>query len=86
MSQYRIEILRSAQKSLSKLPKDIQVRIIRKIDDLGINPYPPDAKKLKNANGNFRIRVGDYRVIYKIKDNELVILVVKIAHRREVYE
>jgi mRNA interferase RelE/StbE len=86
MNPYRIEVLKSVQKSLSKLPKDIQARIVQKIDDLAINPYPADTKKLKNGNGRFRVRVGDYRIIYKIQDNELLILIVKVAHRREVYD
>jgi mRNA interferase RelE/StbE len=86
MNPYRIEVLKTAQKSLSKLPKDIQARIVQKIDDLAINPYSTDTKKLKNSNGRFRVRVGDYRIIYKVQDNELVILIVKVAHRREVYD
>ncbi|QUS60092.1 type II toxin-antitoxin system RelE/ParE family toxin [Synechocystis sp. PCC 7339] len=86
MNPYRIEVLKSAQKSFSKLPKDIQARIVQKIDNLAINPYPTDTKKLKNGNGLFRVRVGDYRIIYKVQDNELVILIVKVAHRREVYD
>jgi len=86
MTPYRIEVLKSAKKSLSKLPRHVQIWIAEKIDDLASNPYSTDAKKLKNGNGRFRIRVGDYRIIYKIQDNELVILIVKIAHRREVYE
>ncbi|MFM8294407.1 MAG: type II toxin-antitoxin system RelE family toxin [Microcystaceae cyanobacterium] len=86
MNPYHIEVLKSAQKSLSKLPKDIQARIVQKIDNLAINPYPADTKKLKNGNGRFRVRVADYRIIYKVQDNELIILIVKVAHRREVYD
>ena len=86
MNPYRIEVLKSAQKSLSKLPKDIQARIVKKIDNLVIDPYPTDTKKLKDGNGLFRVRVGDYRIVYKVQNNELIILIVKIAHRREVYE
>jgi mRNA interferase RelE/StbE len=86
MSPYPIEVLKSAQKSLSKLPKSIQARIVQKIDNLVIDPYPTDTKKLKDGNGLFRVCVGDYRIIYKVQNNELIILIVKIAHRHEVYE
>lgn len=86
MSRYRIEFLKTAQKELRKLPKEIQQRIATKIDSLLADPYPPDSKKLKNGNGRFRIRVGDYRIIYRPEDEQLVILVIKIAHRRDVYK
>ncbi len=86
MSRYRIEFLKTAQKELLKLPKEIQQRIATKLDALLIDPYPPDAKKLKNGNGRFRIRVGDYRIIYRIEEEALVILIIKIGHRRNIYD
>lgn len=85
MSRYRIEFLKTAKKELLKLPKEIQQRIAAKIDALVTNPYPPDTKKLKNGGGRLRIRVGDYRIIYRIEEGQLVILVIKIGHRRDIY-
>ncbi|NJL57653.1 type II toxin-antitoxin system RelE/ParE family toxin [bacterium] len=85
MSCYRIEFLKTAQKELRKLPQEMQQRIAVKIDSLLLDPYPPDSKKLKNGNGRFRIRAGDYRIIYCLEDEQLVILVIKIGHRRDVY-
>ena len=83
---YSIEFLRTAQKELSKLPKDIQQRIAVKIEELKTNPYPPGVKALKNGDGRLRFRVGDYRVIYKIEEDQLIILIVKVGHRRNIYK
>lgn len=61
MEEYVIEFLRTAQKELTKLPVEIQQRIISRIEELKINPYPPDVKLLKNSDGFLRFRVLDYR-------------------------
>lgn len=83
---YSIEFLRTALKELSKLPKDIQQRIAAKIDELKTNPHPPGVIALKNGDGRLRLRVGDYRVIYRIESDRLIIIVVKIGHRRNIYK
>lgn len=83
---YRIEFLRTARKELSKLPKDIQQRIAVKIEKLKLNPYSPGVKALKNGDGRLRFRVGDYRVIYKIEEDKLIVLIVKVGHRRNIYK
>ena len=81
---YTVSILRSAQKSLAAISGDTQDRIITAIHRLASDPRPPGAKKLIGRDG-WRIRVGDYRIIYDIGDKELTILIVDIGHRREVY-
>ncbi|MEA5535383.1 type II toxin-antitoxin system RelE/ParE family toxin [Crocosphaera sp. XPORK-15E] len=86
MTDYRIEFLKSARKELSKMPRDIQERISNKIDTLKTNPYPPDVKQLKNGEGRLRIRIGDYRIIYRVENNTLVVLVIKIGHRSKIYK
>jgi mRNA interferase RelE/StbE len=83
---YSIEFLRTALKELSKLPEDIQQRIAAKIEELKTNPYLPGVKALKNGDGRLRLRVGDYRVIYRIEDDKLVIIIIKVGHRRNVYK
>ena len=86
MSRYSIEFLKTARKELAKLPRQIQQRIAAKIDSLVLDPYPPDSKKLKNGAGRFRVRVGDYRIIYRLEDDRCVVLVIKIGHRRDIYQ
>ena len=82
---YSIEFLRTALKELSKLPLEVQQRIADRIDELKTNPYPPGIKALKNGDGRLRFRVGDYRVIYRIEADNLVIIVIKVGHRRNIY-
>lgn len=83
---YTLEFTTAAQKSLSKLPGLIQHRIVDKLYTLRTQPRPPEAKKLQGKHGEiFRVRVGDYRILYQIEHERLVILVVQIGHRREVY-
>lgn len=82
---YRVEIKESARKALADLPKADQKRIQVKIDALGEVPRPHGVKKVKGPEGFLRIRVGDYRVIYLVQDQVLLVLVVRISHRREAY-
>jgi len=81
---YSIEILRSAQKQLKKIDRKDQDRIISSIKTLADNPRPQGCKKLSGRPA-WRIRIGSYRVIYEIKDDMLLVLVVHIGHRKDVY-
>ena len=85
MAEYQIEFLRTARKELSKLPPDIQKRISEKIEQLKLNPYPSGVKALKNGGGRLRLRVGEYRIIYRIENDCLVIIIIKVGHRRNIY-
>ena len=82
---YEIEIAPAALKQLAKLPPDMRRRIGQAIDDLAESPRPHGAIKLGGAEIAWRIRVGDYRVIYETHDEVLLILVIRIGHRREIY-
>jgi len=81
---YQIEISSRAAKQLKKLPPDIRDRINEKILELAENPRPNGVVKLEDDD-RYRIRVGSYRVLYEIKDDLLIVKVVKVAHRKEVY-
>jgi mRNA interferase RelE/StbE len=82
---WQIEIKRSARKALLALPSTMQRRLGERIDALADEPRPPGARKLVGSDIQYRLRVGDYRILYEIHDNRLVINVIKIGHRREVY-
>jgi len=82
---YQIEFAPSAIKQLEKLPKVMQRRIAAKIDALGREPRPHGVEKLEAREGLYRIRVGDYRVVYAIRDERLIVLILRIAHRKDVY-
>ena len=82
---YDIKIRKKAQKSLSKIPNPFQSNIIEKIRKLANNPFPPQSKKLTGREA-LRMRIGNYRVIYEIFENELIILVLNIGHRKNIYK
>ncbi len=82
---YSISYERSSAKELSKLDKPVARRIIKFINKLSEDPRPPGCRPLVGYEGLWRIRIGDYRVTYSIEDYKLIVLVVRIAHRREVY-
>ena len=86
MLNYSLEIRQSAQKELDALDDTLLARIDRKILTLGDNPRPAGCKKLKGYKDQWRIRVGDWRVVYIIDDAAKLVSVKRIAHRREVYE
>lgn len=82
---YKISFTRQSKKDLADLPKSEFKKIEVAIAKLADNPRPSKSKKLTGRDG-WRIRVGDYRVIYLIEDNNLVVIVVEIGHRKEVYK
>ncbi|CAA9326562.1 RelE/StbE replicon stabilization toxin [uncultured Leptolyngbya sp.] len=86
MASFHIEFLPTARKELASLPKQIQKRIAAKVNSLEFNPRPAGAKALKNGAGRLRLRVGDYRIIYRVEDDRLVVLVIKVGHRKDVYK
>jgi mRNA interferase RelE/StbE len=82
---YRIEFGSAAQRSFAKLDPHIRERIAPHIDALATDPRPAKAKRLVASEELYRIRVGAYRIVYTVEDDVLVVLVIKIGHRRDVY-
>ncbi len=84
MARWRVEIVRKAEKEYLSLPPDVKKRIRSRILSLESNPRPPGSKKLKETD-YYRLRSGDYRVVYSIYTEDKLIRVLSIAHRKDVY-
>jgi mRNA interferase RelE/StbE len=84
MAVFEVRIKRSAAKELARLPKSETRRIVRRIHALAENPRPPGSEKLAGREA-YRIRQGDYRVVYTIDEGRVIVEVVKIGHRSDVY-
>ncbi len=85
MTRYRIEVRPAALRSLRKLDPQVRKRVQGAIALLADDPRPPNSKRLRGRDA-FRVRVGDYRIIYTVEDGVLVVVVVTLGHRRDVYE
>jgi len=83
--RYKIVFKASAKKELRKLPKIAYITIKSNIDDLATNPRPIGVRKMVGGNNQWRLRVGVYRVVYTIIDNQLIIEIIRIAHRKDAY-
>jgi mRNA interferase RelE/StbE len=85
MASYRVELTRSAEKDLRQIDTSQIATIYGRLEGLAHDPRPHGVKKLSGADRTYRIRVGDYRVVYEIEDDLLLVLVIRVAHRRDVY-
>jgi mRNA interferase RelE/StbE len=83
---YSVDFTTAAARQIRKLPRPARDRVLDAIEDLGDDPRPHGAKKLLGEVTAWRIRIGDYRVIYDVLDDVLTVTVVRAAHRREVYD
>lgn len=84
MTNYEVEFVKSAQKELNKLPRQISLRIAKAIYKLSADPRKGNVRPMVGTK-SWRLRVGDYRVIYDISDKKLVILIIRVRHRKEIY-
>jgi len=86
VAKYSVELKSSASKELERLPPNLIQRVFPKLEALGADPRPRGCKKLKGGQDVWRIRVGDYRVVYSINDEKRLVSVTRIRHRGEVYD
>jgi mRNA interferase RelE/StbE len=82
---YRVLLERGAERDLARLSSEIHDRVIAAIQALANNPRPPGCRKLAGSKNDWRVRVGDYRVVYEIADEIRVVRIHRVRHRREVY-
>lgn len=83
--RYEVKLVPTARRVLLKLPARIRAQVAEAVGALAAEPRPPGCKKLAGNADYFRIRVGDYRVLYEVREREILLLVIKIGHRRDVY-
>jgi len=86
MPKYNVEFAPAAVRQLRKLPSDVQSRIAHVIDKLSNNPLPSGVKKLSGQDALYRVRVGDYRVVYQFLSGRLLVLIVRVGHRKDIYD
>ena len=86
MANYKIEISSSAEKALKKVPKKDVIKIVQTIQQLAISPFPEGSRKLKGEENTLTVRQGNYRILYEVLDKKLIILVLKIGHRKSIYK
>ncbi len=82
---YEVEITPAAKRQIKKLTKSVQGLIVERLEELAENPRPDGVLKMEGEENLYRVRVGDYRIIYEIQDRVLLIVVVKVGHRSNVY-
>ena len=82
---YSIIYKKTSEKELLHLPKEYAIKVRDAINRLAVNPFPRGCKKSSGSDNAYRVRIGTYRVIYIVESSRLIILIIKIAHRREAY-
>jgi mRNA interferase RelE/StbE len=83
---YRITLAPAAARQLRKLDSQARRRIQAALDLLSADPRPPAATQLVGGSGEWRVRTGDYRIVYEIEDEQVLVLVLRVGHRREIYK
>ena len=85
MARYRIEVSATAERQIRKLNREDRVRILRSIQNLAGEPYPPGSRKLRGYEDVYRIRIETFRVLYSVEKGRLLIIVLKVGHRKDIY-
>lgn len=83
--EYSIEWKRSATRELRQLPREVVTRVLRAVEGLRLNPFPAGVRKLSGTEHTYRIREGSYRIIYSVYSSRLIVEVIRVGHRRDVY-
>lgn len=86
MDSYKIEWKHSAKKELKRMPKATISKILTAVESLSENPFPRGIRKIIGTENIFRMRIGDYRIVYFVESNKLIIQIIKVGHRRDIYK
>ena len=86
MANYSVEISATAEKQLKKISRKDQISVLKRMQELGKEPRPNRSRKLRGIENVYRVRVGSYRILYSIEDKHLIIIILKVGHRRDVYQ
>lgn len=82
---YRVLLQRKAEKFLARVPKRDYIKLRAHLDQLSKNPHPPGSIKLEGSENIYRLRYGNYRILYTVENDQLIIYIIEIAHRKDVY-
>ncbi|MFN2453019.1 MAG: type II toxin-antitoxin system RelE/ParE family toxin [Pyrinomonadaceae bacterium] len=85
MASYKVEWKRSAVKELRDLPKSAVERILKAVEQLSVNPFAAGVRKLVGSEHTYRIREGDYRIIYSVTASSLIVEIIRVGHRKDIY-
>jgi len=85
MASYKIEVSLTAEKQLRKLSQKDQISVLKRIQELSGDPRSNHSRKLRGQNNVYRVRVGNYRILYSVEDKHLIIIILKVGHRRDAY-
>ncbi|MDZ7963990.1 MAG: type II toxin-antitoxin system RelE/ParE family toxin [Nostoc sp. DedSLP03] len=80
---YQVALAPSAVQKITELDLEVQQRLAKKLEELALNPHPEDAHPLKDTEGLYKVRLGEYRIIYQIQNQPLLLTVIKIAHLKD---
>ena len=83
---YTVRVDRLAEKFIAEQSRKLQKRLFAEIQSLAANPRPAEARPITGRKGLYRVRIGNYRIVYLVKDEDLLVLVVRVGHRKEIYE
>lgn len=86
MACYDLRWKRSAEKELRQLPREVIARLVTLAETLRQNPFPHGSRKLAGTLNSYRVRSGDYRLVYEVMGHTLIVQVIRVGHRREVYQ
>ena len=86
MASYKVEWKNSAYKELQKLSRPMIARVVAAVSELSNEPFPHGVKKLIGSEFSYRIRIGDYRVVYEVFESRLIIEIIRVRHRKDVYK